>query len=161
MYSIILKSLVKGERAVLLNATGHYKLHWPKARKCYLEFRAQKNLRREMTDRRGVDNCFRSALLSKPYVKEGACEYYKASSTVDKNGQYKKGRYKKGEVWREFQLPSRFLDTISITEVVSDGIMDDEDDMSLSVNSQVQFSIYYKVLHVLVHVYEIVANFKH
>lgn len=142
MYSIILKLLVKGEHAVLLNADGHYRLYWPKAMECYLRFRAQKNLRnRDKIKRRDANNCLRSALLLKSYVEEGACEYYEASSTVDKKGRYK---IKKGKDWREFQLPSRFLDTISITENVSDGIMDCEDDMSLCVNSQVQFSIYYK-----------------
>ena len=134
MYSIILKLLEKGKCAVLLTADGRYELDWPEAREHYVEFRAQKNLRRKVIGRRGVDNCFRSALLLKSYVEEGACEYYKASSTGDK-----KGRYKKGKDWREFQLPSRFLDTISITENVSDGIMDYEDDMSMCGNSQVCF----------------------
>lgn len=147
MYSIILKLLEKGKHAVLLNATGRYKLYWPKARKRYLQFRAQKNLRRDMIDRRGVDNCFRSALLLKSYVEEGACEYYKASSTCDK-----KGRYKKGKDWREFQLPSRFLDTISITEIVSDGIMDYEDDMSMCGNSQVCFQFVIK-FHMYLYVF--------
>lgn len=147
MYSIILKLLEKGKHAVLLNAYGRYKLHWPKAIKRYLQFRAQKNLRRKVIGGRGVNNCFRSALLLKSYVEEGACEYYKASSTGDK-----KGRYKKGEEWREFQLPSSFFNTISIIENVSDGNMDYEDDMSMCGNSQVCFQFIIK-FHIYLYVF--------
>lgn len=147
MYSIILKLLEKGKHAILLNADGRYKLYWPKAIKHYLKFRAQKKLRRQVIGTRGVNNCFRSALLLKSYVEEGAREYYKASSTGDK-----KGRYKKGEDWREFQLPSSVLNTVSITENVSDGIMDYEDDMSMCGNSQVCFQFIVK-FHIYLYVF--------
>ena len=108
VYNFIRELIVKEECAWFVNQEGRFHINWVAAVERYIEYRAKKNPRFDISiDRSRASNSFREALLLRCYQDDGAKEYKECRKFSENNKV----------VEREFQLPSKvFLSLFGSSE---------------------------------------------
>ena len=98
VYHFIQELIQEGKYAWFVNQEGRFRIKWEIAVERYIEYRAKKNPKYDLSiDRRMASNSFREALLHRYcYDADGAKEYEECRTVGEKNKI----------VEREFQMPS-------------------------------------------------------
>ena len=103
VYHFLRELILKEECAWFVNQEGRIRFNWEAAVERYIEYRAKKNPRFDMSiDRSRASNSFREALLLRCYREDGAKEYKECRKFSENNKV----------VEREFQLPSKVFHSL-------------------------------------------------
>ena len=98
VYHFIRELILEEEYAWFVNTEGRFRIKWEAAVERYIEYRAKKNPKFDISiDRNRASNSFREALLLHCYQDDGAKEYKECRKFSENNKV----------VEREFQLPSK------------------------------------------------------
>ena len=116
VYHFLRELILKEECAWFVNQEGRIRFNWEAAVERYIEYRAKKNPRFDISiDRSRASNSFREALLLRCYKGDGAKEYKECRKLGENNKV----------VEREFQLPSKVFHSLfgSSEELPSDQVI--------------------------------------
>ena len=116
VYHFIRELIQEKEYAWFVNQEGRFRINWEAAVERYIEYRAKKNPRFDISiDRSRASNSFREALLLRCYQDDGAKEYKECRKFSENNKV----------VEREFQLPSKVFHSLfrSSEELPSDQVI--------------------------------------
>ena len=103
VYNFLRQLILEEECAWFVNQEGRILLNWEAAVERYIEYRAKKNPRFDISiDRSRASNSFREALLLRCYRDDGAKEYKDCRKFSENNKV----------VQREFQLPSKVFHSL-------------------------------------------------
>ena len=103
VYHFLRELILKEECAWFVNQEGRIRFNWEAAVERYIEYRAKKNPRFDISiDRSRASNSFREALLLRCYREDGAKEYKECRKFSENNKV----------VEREFQLPSKVFHSL-------------------------------------------------
>ena len=103
VYHFLRELILKEECAWFVNQEGRIRFNWEAAVERYIEYRAKKNPRFDISiDRSRASNSFREALLLRCYRDDGAKEYKECRKFSENNKV----------VEREFQLPSKVFHSL-------------------------------------------------
>ena len=116
VYHFLRELILEEEYAWFVNQEGRFRINWEAAVERYIEYRAKKNPRFDISiDRSRASNSFREALLLRCYKGDGAKEYKECRKLGENNKV----------VEREFQLPSKVFHSLfgSSEELPSDQVI--------------------------------------
>ena len=116
VYHFIRELIQEEEYAWFVNTEGRFRIKWEAAVERYIEYRAKKNPRFDISiDRNRASNSFREALLLRCYQDDGTKEYKECRKFSENNKV----------VEREFQLPSKVFHSLfgSREELASDQVI--------------------------------------
>ena len=116
VYHFLRELILEEEYAWFVNQEGRFCINWEAAVERYIEYRAKKNPRFDISiDRSRASNSFREALLLRCYKGDGAKEYKECRKLGENNKV----------VEREFQLPSKVFHSLfgSSEELPSDQVI--------------------------------------
>ena len=116
VYHFLRELILEEEHAWFVNQEGRFRINWEAAVERYIEYRAKKNPRFDISiDRSRASNSFREALLLRCYKGDGAKEYKECRKLGENNKV----------VEREFQLPSKVFHSLfgSSEELPSDQVI--------------------------------------
>ena len=103
VYNFLRQLILEEECAWFVNQEGRILLNWEAAVERYIEYRAKKNPRFDISiDRSRASNSFREALLLRCYRDDGAKEYKDCRKFSENNKV----------VQREFQLPTKVFHSL-------------------------------------------------
>lgn len=103
VYNFLRQLILEEECAWFVKQEGRILLNWEAAVERYIEYRAKKNPRFDISiDRSRASNSFREALLLRCYRDDGAKEYKDCRKFSENNKV----------VQREFQLPSKVFHSL-------------------------------------------------
>ena len=116
VYHFLRELILEEEYAWFVNQEGRFRINWEAAVERYIEYRAKRNPRFDISiDRSRASNSFREALLLRCYKGDGAKEYKECRKLGENNKV----------VEREFQLPSKVFHSLfgSSEELPSDQVI--------------------------------------
>ena len=103
VYHFLRELILKEECAWFVNQEGRFRINWEAAVERYIEYRAKKNPRFDISiDRSRASNSFREALLLRCYQDDGAKEYKECRKFSENNKV----------IEREFQMPSKVFHSL-------------------------------------------------